>query len=451
MARRTIQKSSSPLPDPVTATGLAPEKFTGKIDHFHEQGIPGIKHFWGRLYEEFLPALDGDKGRKMFVEMAWNEPAVAAFLYAIKMLTRQVEWTVDPASPDAQDVERAEFINSCMHDLDKPWTAFIADTLTSLIFGWSLCEQVFKIRRGRHGKVPSAADDGLVGWARLAPRAQETIYRWILSPNGDVLGVVQNAPPTWQFVEIPIEKLLHFKTDEWHSSPEGVSILRGCYLPYCFKKGVQAIEAIAIEREGAGLPVARMPAERMRMAGEPGVQGAQAKAEKDALSRLVRDIKTDQQQGIVFPIDYDHAGNELYKLELLSAGGGRAVNTNEAIMRYRQEIATSVLADFLLLGQDKVGSFALSSSKTQLFSLSCNAVMDGICGVLNRKAIPLLFEANGWEGPYPEIGHGDLETPDLQILGAYLTSLAGVGIDLTDETTVRYLRRAAHLPTDIEG
>lgn len=56
-----------------------------------------------------------------------------------------------------------------------------------------------------------------------------------------------------------------------------------------------------------------------------------------------------------------------WKLELLSSGGDRQFDTNKTIDRYDTRIAMTVMADFVLLGHQQTGSFALSDNKTHIF------------------------------------------------------------------------------------
>ena len=100
-------------------------------------------------------------------------------------------------------------------------------------------------------------------------------------------------------------------------------------------------------------------------------------------------------------------------LELLSTGGRRQFDTNAIIERYDTRIAMTVLADFVLMGHQAVGSFALSSDKTKLFSMAVGAYLDIICEAFNNKAIPALIDLNGehFQGitGYPTLEHGDIE------------------------------------------
>ncbi len=76
---------------------------------------------------------------------------------------------------------------------------------------------------------------------------------------------------------------------------------------------------------------------------------------------MVKSIRRDEYEGLVLPHGFE--------FELVSTGGARQFDTNAIINRYDAKIAMTVLADFIMLGHQKVGSFALSSDKTELFQL----------------------------------------------------------------------------------
>ena len=68
-----------------------------------EIGRVGTKRYGGILYEEFLQELRGKNGVQIYREMSSNDDTVGSILFAIKMLIRQAEWSVMPASEDAAD------------------------------------------------------------------------------------------------------------------------------------------------------------------------------------------------------------------------------------------------------------------------------------------------------------------------------------------------------------
>ena len=63
---------------------------------------------------------------------------------------------------------------------------------------------------------------------------------------------MQLAPPSYKQVVIPMEKCLLFRTQTHKNNPEGRSILRNAYRSWYFKKRIEEIEGVGIERDLAG-------------------------------------------------------------------------------------------------------------------------------------------------------------------------------------------------------
>jgi hypothetical protein len=245
-------------------------------------------------------------------------------------------------------------------------------------------------------------------------------------------------------VNIPIEKMLLFRTSTKYNDPRGRSVLRNAFVPWYYKTKIQEIEAIGIERDLAGLPVAMVPPQLL----SDNATSAETAA-LDAIKQLVRNIKRDEQEGIVFPLAYDpETGNLAYDLKLLSTGGRRQFDTNAIIQRYDQRIAMSILADFILLGHQATGTQALSVSKIELFISSLSAWLDAITEVFNAYGIPRLIRLNGMdETKMPELNYTPPKNIDLGALGTFVNQLAGAGASLfPDESLENYLRQSAGLP-----
>lgn len=412
---------------------------------FTDTGRIGQKRFGGRFYEEFLPELQGDRGVQVYKEMSENDDIIGAILFAIENLIRQVDWNVLPMGAQSVDEECAEFIDSCMKDFtETTWTDTISEILTFLVYGWSAHEIVYKRRMGRHKdpRLSSKYDDGLIGWKGFPIRGQETLNEWLYDDQDNLIGIRQNPPPKYELIDIPIERLLLFKTKSRKGNPEGRSILRNAYRLWYFKKRIQEIEGIGIERDLAGLPVITAPEDTDIWLDTPDMIEM-----RGAVEKIVQNIRRDALEGVVLP-----AG---WKLELLSTGGQRQFDTNSIIDRYDTRIAMTALADFVMLGHRNVGSFALSSDKTKLFSVAIGSYLDIICEVINNKAIPKLIELNaekfGGITDYPVLSHGDVEDVDLAKLGEFIRTAVGSGAVIPDEELEDYLREAAHLPKRIDS
>lgn len=415
-----------------------------------EVGFTGLREFSGQIEEEFLPNLRGRRRVETYKEMRENDPTIGAILFAIEMLIRQVDFPIVPGGDEQADIDKAEFLRGCFDDMTDTWQDTLAQILSFLVFGYSLHEEVYKVRQGDTGDpfTSSRFDDRRMGWKKLAPRAQDTIQRWIFDPDsGEVCGAIQRSPTSGKAAVLPMQRTLLFRTSTNKGNPEGRSILRNAYRPWFFKKRIEEIEAIGIERDLAGLPVAWVPARIL-----DGNATAKDKQTLQALQEVVRNIRRDAKEGIIFPQDFDEDGNKTYDLTLLSTGGRRQFDTSQIVTRYDQRITMSVLTDFLLLGQARVGSFALASSKTILFSTAVGSWLDAITEVFNRFAIPRLFALNTFpEGPLPELTHGDIESQDLDVLGGYVKALADVGIDVSSSDTItRFLLEEGGLPVPSE-
>jgi hypothetical protein len=416
---------------------------------FVELGVTGLRRTGGSyaaaVDNELSRDLRGDRARKVYREMRDNDPIVGAIVYAIEMLMRRVKWRVDSASDAPEDKDYAEFVEQCLGDTSHTFEDFISECLSMLAFGYSVFEIVYKRREGpgTDGAKRSRYTDGRIGWRKWAVRAQESLSGWDFDDEGGVAGVQQIDPVTNKTINIPIEKLLLFRTTSDRGNPEGRSILRNSYTSWFYKKRIQEYEGIGIERDLAGYPVVRIPGTVIQAAGSA----------LSAWQQVARDIRRDEQEGLVIPSDRDESGNLLYDVTLISSSGTRAFDTNEIINRYDSRIAMTVLADFVLLGHEQSGSWSLASSKTSLFSTAVGGFLGQISSVINKIAVPRLFALNGWTvEEYPKLCHGDIETPDLEALGNYIQKLSGAGAPLfPDDALENYLRVAANLPERPEG
>lgn len=402
------------------------------------------------FFEEFLPELRGIKGVQAYTEMADNDATVGAILFAIEMLMRNCEFHVEPSGESAKDKEAAEFVESCMNDMERTWQDYLSEFLSFLTYGWSYHEIVYKRRVGKTSSpiTNSKYADGLIGWRKLPIRAQDTLYGWEYKEDSDdLIGMTQAPPPNYEHLTIPIEKALHFRTRSRKDNPEGRSILRTAYRAYYFKKRLEEIEGYGMERDLAGFPVLYAPADLNIWDDDPETQQILNRAEL-----IVSSIRRDAREGLVLPGGYDQGTG--WKLELLSSSSKRNFDTNAIIDRYDKRIATSVLADFVMLGQQQVGSFALADSKTKIFALAIGTYLDVICEVFNNQAIPRLIDLNGdhFKGitDYPKMKHGDIEEVDITQFATFVKEMVGIGVIVPDESLEEEVRRVGGLPEKVE-
>lgn len=418
------------------------------MTRFVELGSTGLNRFGGYVYEEFLPELRGRSAIKIYTEMAENDATVGSLLFAVKMLIRQVEWPIVPFSEDPQDIANSEFLKSCFDDMEQPWIDTLGEILSMFTYGWSWHEIVYKVRLGAEFTDPtfcSKYTDGRTGWRKLAIRGQDSLQQWEFNECGDVLGMWQSAAPDYRTRFIPLEKSLLFRPESRKGNPEGRSVLRNAYRSWYLKKHIENIEAIGVERDLAGLPVAWVPPDLLEPDAPP-----ERRALYEEIKKIVTNIRRDEQEGLILPLAFDDNGNKMYDLTLLASNSRRQFDTTAIISRWDQRILMTALADFILLGHTKVGTFSLSSSKTDLFATAIGTWMDSIVEVMNRKAIPDLFRLNGLPvDRLPRLTHGDIETSDLAELGSFISSMSTAGAQLFPNPALEnHLLKQAGVPVD---
>lgn len=417
-------------------------------------GLGGSHTYNGDIRaDEFLRELQGRRAIRKYREMRDNDSVVGAVMYAIEQVLRDVPYQVVPADDSDAAKREAEFVKEVLEDMDHSFDDHISEALSSLSFGFAIFEVVYKRRVGPKQKSPkkrSKYSDGRMGIRKIASRAQWTIERFDVDrQTGDILGVHQEKNFTAGDNFIPAWKIVHYRTITTNNDPSGRSILRNAYKSYTFLNNLQTIEAIAVERELHGVPVGRMPAEYLASNATDDQKRLKAQFED-----ILRDLKNNEQGFALLPSDLyvntqgEPTDQRLMDIELITSNGSRNIDIHPIIGRYQHDIARSMMAEFLMLGSDERGSYALSKSKTDLFQKSLESYINSIYDVVNKQIVERLWEINGLDyALMPKLVPGDVSKHDLKELGGYLRNLNGAKIDLADQVDiVDSLLETAELP-----
>ncbi len=429
----------------------------GALDLFVERGRPGTKVFNGYSFDEFLPSLSSWPLRaKVYREMLTNDPIIWAMFHTVEILCKQANFDITAASDSPEDQKSAGFVKECLfEDLNQPFKETLAEWLTFIPWGWAVSEIVYKKRNGRQDGIvmSSQFSDGRIGIAKFAPRGQDTLLHWDFDPNGNVIGMTQLSPPDFKMVPIPfyapggLAKSLHFHTASNNGSPEGNAFLRHIFRAWMLKQREENLEGIGIERDLAGLPYAKIPAAYM----SPNATTEQS-AVYALFKDIVRNIRNDEQGGIVGASDvYPDSKVPMFEIGLLSAAGQKQYDVGATINRWNRIMLMVLLADFIVMGHERVGSFALADSKTELFADACGGFLDHICDQVNRHAIPTLLQLNG-EAPdkMPKLTHGDIESVDPVELTQSMLNLANANVNIEPIAKQAINRMGYEVPEDAE-
>lgn len=425
-----------------------PQPFKDR-DATREFGVGGVNiSLDGRVWDDPLALLRGPRRFKWLRDFRDDDPTVGGVMNFMSAWAQQVEWRV-AENPDG-DPEDAEFLHqNLFEDLSHPFADVPGNAVEMIAFGFMPFEMVFKRRDGKQKrgskKHSSRFSDGKIGLHAIAVRAPETIDRWHRDEDtNEVLGMWQMCAPHYNDTYLPIEKMLVFRTSTERANPEGRPAIRNAFVPWYRLRRFLQIEGVGIERNLAGMPVVDAPPELMQADATPEQKQALFQIEK-----MVKAIRADEQGYAIIPALYDDNGNRLFDLRLLAPGAKVGADAGPTIKRLKEEIATALNADSLLLGQGGGGgSHALSNDKTKMFSIFMGLVLARITDELNRHLVPMLFELNGRSTEnLPTIVHGDVERPDLGKFAAALSSLTASGMPLLPDVAVEeYAREVIGLP-----
>jgi hypothetical protein len=363
-------------------------------------------------------------GYRKYQEMRFD-PTCASLLKAIEYPIRACRHFIEPASDDPKDVQKADHI----HDQLWEFGSQSMDDILRLAFGkltwgfaWSeIC----------YAMTETGPWAGKWGWDKFAWRSPATKWRWNMAEidgRQELASVTQLAPPFYHAVDIPREKLLLWVNDQEGDNYDGISTLRPAYKPYVYRDVLYRIQAIGLQRSYMGIPRAKVPAQWSTEL-------------KTLIAQILENLRTDETAGFAVPadVDIDFIFNRL---------NGDAMQ--KAINHHDVQIVASALADFLKLGTGDIGSFALSSDKSELFLYALNGHANYFDQVLNLyPGIPLLITYNFADADpakMPKLVHGDIGQRALDKLGRTLAALTTTGFLTPDDATEDKLRQMLDFP-----
>ena len=407
-----------------------------------EVGFSGTGYSGTWFDDEFNTELLAETGVDTWDEVR-RDPIVAAGLLALKLPLVSADWHVEPvsdaktgASRDEQDI--ADAVNDVLFErLSPDWPAFIREALTSLDFGFSIFESVWRL------------DGDRVVLDRLAPRTQKSIQQWHL--DGPRLAAVRQwgprakwdpdsltSSPAWQNVTITGDRLVPITHDREGDNYAGVSACRGAFGPWKIKsKVLMRALAIGAEREYVGLPIAWL------RGGGPDIKRDQ----ETQLATLLRNLRLHQNAYAIMPPVVE-------RLEWVH-GATSAVRSNilEDLRYCDEQILTSFLAQFLGLGSTETGSRSVGEVHERMFFQALGAVAAEVVAAFNDVRgglIKRIVDANfGARPKYPGLVAAGIRAKNLtEFFESFGAAVAGGGLLPTakDEETIRDMLGLAPRP-----
>ncbi len=388
-------------------------------------GSSGTEIFSGYFSEEYLQALRGRKGAKIWDEIRRSESQVSMLMNAVMNPIKAATWEFEAAEVDGGD-DHKELIEYCAKDMID-WETHIHEALTFLIFGFSLFEIVNNVIFD-HPKFGTF--NGLKG---LAFRNQKTIERWIVDrTTGDLQSVNQwvqgdLALDRSNSIDMDAAFLLCFSLNKEGDNYEGISALRPMYGAWFRKNLYLKIAAIGVEKNAIGTPLGTVPAGK--------IDNAQMEKFKEVLSNFT----AHESAYLIKP--------QGWEIEILQ-NNFDASKLKELILLENTEMINSMVANFLALGMNGGGgAFALGSDLSDFFLAGIQTYANIIAGVWNRKLIPNLVKLNfGEQQAYPKLKATGINDKAGKELAEILRTLSDSQAIKPDMKLEEFLRKQYKLP-----
>lgn len=392
-----------------------------------EMGVPGFSVVGGRLNTiERNSKLVGEQKYITASDMLANISIISAGLHYFLNLVASPNWVVEPVDDSSEAKQAAEFVESCMYDMDSSWTRTIRRAGMYRFYGFGVQEWVAKRRL-----------DGKTGFARVESRPQFTIQEWDVDENGTIRGMWQTSPFDYTRRYLPRGKVIYLVDDTFSDSPEGFGLLRALAEPTERYTEYQRIEGLGFERDFRGVPVGYAPRAEIAAAVDNGdIDAATGQTMLGGMEQFVQMRNKGISTGLlldsstytsVSETGQNVSGAKKWGIELLTGSANGIEHVGAAITRLRYDMAMIIGTDGLLVGSDG-GSRALSEDKSRNLYLNVNSCVNDIAETYEKDFISPLWVLNGLDDRLkPSLKAEDVSFRSVEQVTAALRDMATAG------------------------
>jgi len=323
----------------------------------------------GQLDEEYLPEFQFAKRMKTIERMV-KDPQVAGHLGFYKTPLQEAEWSVEPASEDARDLEIAGLVETHLYRIGgnrdawtgTSWKQRLGEILDGLLeYGFAL---FYREREFRNTSLGSFQMYKRLVW--LHPR---TIDEWDIDGNDDWKGITRSyLRPDGKYVTeefLPAEDLALYTLDIRGMNLEGKSKIRPLWRAFKLKDIAERMEAMDTVRRGALIPYGTLAAK------------GSVKNERENMEKALRLMRGEAPENLYVL----HSENS--KVGFIDPGG-TPKDAAPMIERKTLDMAAAMQNQFLQMGTTKSGSRGLGDVQMAFAMLPLNALAKWVCMIENE-------------------------------------------------------------------
>lgn len=336
----------------------------------------GIKRFLDQdISTETLTELKGWTGSCNFKKMSKNDGIVGGIINAYINPITSATWTIkEIENATSEEEEIREVLNAWFFEVND-FNVLLIKILGMLSVGFSCFEMYYR---------PFEYNGKTYMMPVLEERVQTSIYN--INYKEDL---VKQLTTENSYVDIPLKNLVFFTFRQEGTDLRGVSLLRQAYKDYKDKVEIKGMAKKGIARSILGLPIGKVPKNVNQDSNEYS-------AFEEAIIDLGERDSDGMSDSLVIP--------ENYSVELLTSD----FNIDELekyLAYYDTQMTLSVLAQFLLLGQNgNGGAYALGRDQSDMFLDGLQYIVKYIEQVFNKEIIYPTVQINFEEQDVEKFG-----------------------------------------------
>lgn len=423
-----------------------------------ELGNPYIKAVGGFIEESKKKELQFPNSLDTFDRMSNNSAVSAGLTVGEVFLTKSLltaKFEAGKAKTQASQ-DFADFLNwNIQNFVGNSWYDAITNIITFRKYGFSWLEKVFAKNDSIKWKSKYRYK-----YQKLAPRSQRSVREWKFDDaieKRNLTGLYQWKPASAignQYYQdaypvrnmndtyIRREKFMLFSWNSTNNNPQGKSDLVDCFKAWKELEMINSYEVVGVSKDLNGVLVLRLPNDHINKAAED--PSSDEAISLNALQKNAAAIHAGDQAYMILGSDTQGEngnGKFVYDVELkgVEGAGGKSYKTSELIDQRKKDILNILGASFLMLGQDNVGSYALSDSKQSLHAFYMERILLYVKSVFEREFVKSLADINEVtleQDEIPVMVFGELDQADPQERAKVVQLMAGVGCLVRDKSII---------------